>query len=76
MSAMDVSESELREVAEVVVDAANGPSAADLARARDFLRAAELARQWLLATESEKPERLTPFRCFVLGYLAAIKDRT
>ena len=73
MSALDVSEDELREVAEVVVNAAEGPTAADTARARDFLRAAELARSYL---ETEMlPERATPFRMFVTGYLAAIKDR-
>ena len=51
-------------------------TAHDQARAGDFLRAAELAREWLAATEAQRPERLTPFRCFVLGYLAAVRDRT
>jgi hypothetical protein len=48
----------------------------DTQRAGEFLRAAHLAREWLTTTEGQPPERLTPFRCFVLGYLAAVRDRT
>ena len=42
----------------------------------EVLRAAELARKWLETTETLPAEKLTPFRCFVMGYLAACKDRT
>ena len=73
---MEVSDTELREVAEDVVKAAEQPTVADVARAGDYLRAAEFARNFLMANESRPPERLTPFRCLVLGYLAALKDRT
>ena len=52
------------------------PDAHDTQRAGEFLRAAHVAREWLMTTEGQPPERLTPFRCFVLGYLAACKDRT
>ena len=51
------------------------PSPEDMARAGEFLRAAELARHWLTMTSAERPERLAPFRCFVLGAMAAWKDR-
>ena len=42
----------------------------------EVLRAAELARKWLETVERQPREKLTPFRCFVLGYLASCKDRT
>jgi hypothetical protein len=72
---VEVSEAEMREAAQALIDAAlEVPTAADLSRARDYLRAAECARAWLSTCNSPKP--LTPFRCFVLGYLAAIKDRS
>ena len=49
------------------------PTPQDAERAADFMRAAELARRYL---ETEvPPERASPFRMFVMGYLAAIKDR-
>jgi hypothetical protein len=41
----------------------------------EVLRAAELARMWLETTETLPAEKLTPSRCFVMGYLAACKDR-
>ena len=41
----------------------------------EVLRAAELARKWLEVTEAQPAAKLTPFRSFVLGYLAACKDR-
>jgi hypothetical protein len=71
---VEVSDAEMQEAAQKLLDAATyAPTAADLQRARDFLRAAELARAWLETCDSPKP--LTPFRSFVLGYLAAVKDR-
>ena len=65
-----VTPDELLDTAETVI------TAAQTHRAGDVLRAAELARKWLESTESLDPKRATPFRCFVLGYLAAVKDRT
>jgi hypothetical protein len=67
---VEVSDAELEEAAQAAIEAINE---SDLARVRDYLRAAELARAWLTSCHSSK--RLTPFRCFVLGYLAAVQDR-
>ena len=67
---IEVTEEEIRETARDVV------AAVDAHRAGDVLRAAELGRRWLEATEMHPAVKLTPFRCFVMGYLAAMKDRT
>jgi hypothetical protein len=77
---MEVSEDEMREAAQDVVAAAvDRSTAADMQRARDYLRAVELARHWLATfatNETVRPEAPTPFRAFITGYLAAVKDRT
>lgn len=77
MSDVDVSEEDLRAAAESLLDVtvAPNPTKADLQRARDYLRASELARAWLKDCDPAEAQRLTPFRCFILGYLAAVKDR-
>ena len=52
------------------------PTEQDMERAADYLRAAQLAREWLMTADALRTERASPFRCFVLGYLAAVRDRT
>lgn len=42
----------------------------------EVLRAAALGRKWLETVEGKSPDRLPPLKCFILGYLAAVKDRT
>jgi hypothetical protein len=42
----------------------------------EVLRAAALGRKWLETVEAKTPDRLPPLKCFILGYLAAVKDRT
>ena len=72
---MDVSEDEIRETAEHVQRAAEMPTAADMARASHYLRAAQLASAWLAALDPQQEKHATAYRGFLVGYLAAIKDR-
>ena len=72
---MEVSEYELLEIAEHVAKSAEMPNAADAARAGDYLRAAQLAREWVARLDPQQEKHATPFRSFILGYLAARKDR-
>lgn len=75
MTDIEISEDEMREAAEEIVLHVDTPTMADAARAGDYLRAAAFARTYLTACDPAQEARLTPFRCLVLGYLAAVKDR-
>ena len=51
------------------------PTADDARRAGDALHAQAIAKAWLATCAELKPEHATHYRLFVLGYLAACKDR-
>jgi hypothetical protein len=51
-------------------------TAEDLRRAGDALHARAIAQAWIATCKELKPEHATHYRLFVLGYLAAVKNRT
>ena len=42
----------------------------------EVLLAAHLGRKWLETVESLPSEKRAPLRCFIAGYLIAMRDRT
>lgn len=66
----DLTDADLREPAENVVEAAQ------FSQAANWLRAAVLAKQWVGTKKIATAHKHDVVESFIAGYLAAIKDRT